>query len=117
MYSKNKNFNRNNFTTGQKIGDGAYGTVFKVQFKDEAMEMRVNPGIGSQKKMYALKEMLINRFVGEGRVKEVFIERCILSCLDHPSIIKFYQSFKNQNKLYLLVEFCARGSLDSFLKR
>lgn len=37
--------------------------------------------------------------------------------LDHPSIIKFFQSFKNQNKLYLLVEFCPRGSLLDFLKR
>jgi len=61
--------------------------------------------------------MLINRFISEGRLKEVFIERCILASLDHPSIIKFFQSFKNQNKLYLLVEFCHRGSLLDFLKR
>ena len=66
---------------------------------------------------YALKEMLINRFVNEGRIKEVFIERCILANLDHPTIVKFYQSFKNQNKLYLLMEHCARGSLQDFLKR
>ena len=66
---------------------------------------------------YALKEMLINRFVNEGRIKEVFIERCILANLDHPTIVKFYQSFKNQNKLYLLMEHCTRGSLQDFLKR
>lgn len=61
--------------------------------------------------------MLITRFINEGRIKEVFIERCILSSLDHPSIIKFFQSFKNQNKLYLLVEYCPRGSLSDFLMR
>ena len=61
--------------------------------------------------------MLLNRFINEGRIKEVFIERCILASLDHPSIIKFYQSFKNHNKLYLLVEFCPRGSLLDFLRR
>lgn len=61
--------------------------------------------------------MLLHRFINEGRIKEVFIERCILANLDHPSIIKFFQSFKNQNKLYLLVEFCPRGSLLDFLKR
>lgn len=61
--------------------------------------------------------MLLNRFHNEGRIKEVFIERCILSSLNHPSIINFYQSFKNQNKLYLLVEYCPRGSLSEFLKR
>ena len=61
--------------------------------------------------------MFITRFHNEGRIKEVFIERCILASLDHPSIIKFYQSFKNQNKLYLLVEYCPKGSLLDFLKR
>lgn len=61
--------------------------------------------------------MFITRFLNEGRIKEVFIERCILASLDHPSIIKFYQSFKNQNKLYLLVEYCPKGSLLDFLKR
>ena len=71
---------------------------------------------GSQQ-FYALKEMMIHKFINEGRIKEVFIERCILASLDHPSIIKFYQSFKNQNKLYLLVEYCQRGSLMDFLKR
>ena len=29
---------RNDFTPGAKIGDGAYGTVFKVQFQDRAVE-------------------------------------------------------------------------------
>ena len=71
---------------------------------------------GSQQ-FYALKEMMIHKFINEGRIKEVFIERCILASLDHPSIIKFYQSFKNQNKLFLLVEYCQRGSLMDFLKR
>lgn len=66
---------------------------------------------------YALKEMLIHRFISEGRIKEVFIERCILASLEHSTIIKFYQSFKNQNKLYLLIELCSRGSLVDFLKR
>ena len=60
--------------------------------------------------------MFITRFISEGRIKEVFIERCILASLDHPSIIKFFQSFKNQNKLYLLVEYCPKGSLSDFLK-
>lgn len=41
----------------------------------------------------------------------------MLSNLNHPTIIKFYQSFKNGNKLYLLVEYCQGGSLSDFLIR
>ena len=107
---------RSDFTSGTKIGDGAYGTVLKVQFQDLSVERRCNP-TGKGQCYYGLKEMFITRFLNEGRIKEVFIERCILASLDHPSIIKFYQSFKNQNKLYLLVEYCPKGSLLDFLKR
>jgi serine/threonine protein kinase len=35
--------------------------------------------------------------------------------IDHPSVIKFYCSFRNLNKLYILLEYCAHGSLQDFL--
>lgn len=114
---KQKVLSRTDFSQGSKIGDGAYGTVYKVQFHDEAVENKINPRGQGKKTHYGLKEMLITRFISEGRIKEVFIERCILASLDHPSIISFYQSFKNQNKYYLLVEYCPKGSLQDFLKR
>ncbi len=36
---------RNDFTQGTKVGDGAYGTVFKVQFQDSDLEQKVNTRI------------------------------------------------------------------------
>jgi len=80
------------------------------------MEKRCDSTV-KKPRTYALKEMLVQRFVAEGRVREVFIERCVLSSLNHPTIVKFYQSFKNGNKLYLLVEHCQGGSLSDFLIR
>ncbi len=38
---KNKALARSDFTQGSRIGDGAYGTVFKVQFQEHAVESRV----------------------------------------------------------------------------
>ena len=96
---------RADFTAGNAIGTGAYGTVYRVQFKEYEIEKRCDSST-KNKRIYALKEMLIQRFIAEGRIKEVFIERCVLANLNHPTIIKFYQSFKNGNKLYLLVEYC-----------
>ena len=55
--------------------------------------------------------------MAEGRIKEVYIEKCVLQSLNHPSIVKFYSSFKNHNKLYLLVEYCPQGSLQTFLTK
>lgn len=80
---------RADFTPGAAIGTGAYGTVYRVQYKDIELEKRADPS-NKKARMYALKEMLIQRFVAEGRIKEVFIERCVLSHLNHPTVIKFY---------------------------
>lgn len=37
--------------------------------------------------------------------------------LNHPSVIKFHCSFRNLNKLYILLEYCPNGSLLDFLTR
>jgi serine/threonine protein kinase len=50
-------------------------------------------------------------------MKEVFIEKCILKMLDHPSIIKLYHSFACNGRFYLLIEFCYNGSLLAFIER
>lgn len=60
-----------------------------MQFNDVAKEKVLIPK-SKGAVQYALKEMLVHKFINEGRIKEVFIERCILASLDHPSIIKFY---------------------------
>lgn len=93
--------------------------MYKVKFLDERIEKRCNPVVAKTGKQqyYALKEMLIQRFMAEGRIKEVYIEKCVLDSLDHPSIVKFYQSFRQGNKLYLVVEHCSQGSLQAFLQK
>jgi len=50
-------------------------------------------------------------------MKEVYIERCVLASLNHPSIIKLHCSFKHLRKFYLLLEYCPRGSLQEFQKK
>lgn len=41
-------------------------------------------------KSYALKELMEHKLVREGRMQEVFVERCVLKGLSHPSIVKLY---------------------------
>jgi hypothetical protein len=67
--------------------------------------------------LFALKEMLPLRFKAEGRMKEVFIEKCVLKSLSYPGMIKFYHSFGCGGKFYFLLEFCYNGSLAVFLER
>jgi serine/threonine protein kinase len=66
---------------------------------------------------YALKELLFTKLLADNRVKEIFIERQVLLHLDHPSIIKFHCSFRNMNKLFIMLEYCQNGSLADFLRK
>jgi len=76
------------------------------------MERRV---VKDVKKLYALKEIDQKKFIRDDRMKEVFIEKRVLSDLDHPSIIKFHESFASPHKLYFLLEHCPGKSLHEFL--
>lgn len=68
---------------------------------------------------YALKEIIQSKFKREGRMKEIFIEKTVLEDLDHPGIVKFYQSFmeKKSQYLYFVLEHCSGGSLSDFLMK
>jgi serine/threonine protein kinase len=61
--------------------------------------------------------MLPRAFMADGRFKEVFVEKTVLANLDHPGIINFHTSFGSNAKLYLLMEYCVGGSLDTYLER
>lgn len=37
--------------------------------------------------------------------------------LNHPNIVKLYDVKKSPNNLYLIVEFCNNGSLETYLKK
>lgn len=43
-------------------------------------------------------------------------EVTILSKLDHPNIVKYYDSFIDKNILAIIMEFCENGDLANFLK-
>jgi len=57
------------------------------------------------------------RFMADGRLKEIFTEKCVLQALNNPGIIKFHRSFGSQNKFYLLMDYCQPGCLTDFMER
>jgi serine/threonine protein kinase len=98
------------------VGQGAYGTVHRVQFANAELLAKMIPGNSAQS-WFGLKEMLPRAFMAEGRIKEVFVEKTVLADLKHPGVIKLHSSFGSNAKLYLLIEYCANGSLDMHLSR
>lgn len=69
------------FEFGPTLGSGSFGQVFKVKFKLNS-------------KSYALKK-LDKEFINKNKKqKNLLREKKILMSLDHPSIIKLYQTFQ-----------------------
>ena len=88
------------------IGKGAFGSVYSVQKGDNK---------------YAMKEILLNSFnaiprnekgdVGDLLCREVEI----LKDLDHPNIIKYYNSFHQQDYLYIVIELIEGMTLAEYI--
>ncbi|CDW71498.1 phosphoinositide-dependent protein kinase i [Stylonychia lemnae] len=125
-------------------GQGAFGKVFKVsqklrrhesssniqqesdtisnseidlnQLKTNGANFEQSSGLQTSR-YYALKVIEKKLIMLEEKQHEVHIEKNVLTYLRNQSIIKFYQSFQDQLKLYLLLEYIPNGSLFDLLKR
>lgn len=85
------------YTILKKIGQGGYGTVWKVQQNKTQL-------IRAMKKINKVKN---NR----EKIKEIVNEINTLKKLDHPNIVKIFEFFEEIDGFYLITEYCNGGEL------
>jgi len=91
------------FDKKKMLGKGSMGTVYHVK--------RL-----SDKKSYAMKEVsMVNCNVKER--EDALNEVRLLSSITHPQIVKYYESFVENNKLYIITELVRDGDLFQKLQR
>jgi len=58
------------------------------------------------------------KIINKAKSKPEYIsqEIKIMRNLSHPNIIKFYKSYQNKHEIFIISEYCAGGSLGSFLE-
>ena len=56
------------------------------------------------KKFYSIKELPEHKFIKEGRLKEVFVEKSVLQKLVHPGVVKLHWTFKEKRKFHFVLE-------------
>ena len=56
-----------------------------------------------------------NFYLTSGDVEEIFDEIEVLKNLDHPNIIKYIETFENNDYLYIVTELCEGGELYQYI--
>ncbi|XP_037712526.1 serine/threonine-protein kinase 10 isoform X2 [Drosophila subpulchrella] len=82
-----------------ELGDGAFGKVYKAQHKEH--------------KRYAAAKMC--QLEDEENLSDHMVEIDILSEIKHPNIVELYEAFSLDDKLWMLIEYCDGGALDSIM--
>jgi len=102
MRSKASERQVGNYIIQSKIGEGAFGKIFRCR------------GVQNNA-TYVVKEIEVGRD-GSGRAN-CLDEANILSKVRHPSIVRYHDSFLVDGMLYLVMEYCDRGDLSGYLTR
>ncbi|XP_050421014.1 serine/threonine-protein kinase 10 isoform X2 [Adelges cooleyi] len=82
-----------------ELGDGAFGKVYKAQHRET--------GHLAAAKMCTLE--------GEDDLADFMIEIDILSECKHPNIVQLHEAYFVNSKLWMLIEYCDGGALDSIM--
>ncbi|RKF59103.1 Serine/threonine-protein kinase cot-1 [Erysiphe neolycopersici] len=91
-----------NYQTVKIIGKGAFGEVKLVQKKPDG-------------KVYAMKSLIKHEMFKREQLAHVRAERDILAESDSPWVVKLYNTFQDQDFLYMLMEFLPGGDLMTML--
>lgn len=94
---------KQDFEIQEEIGKGSFSKVLLSKRKDT-------------EEMVALKKVSKAHLFKQGYIKNAQTENQILRKLDHPFIIKLYDTFETQNSLYFVLEYCSGGNLETLLK-
>ena len=100
--NKDKAISINGYIIKERIGVGSYGRVYKV-LKNNVY--------------YVLKEIPLNLSSAAEKINSVQNEAQILSSLNNKYVVKFYESFRINQNIYILMEYCDNGDLCTFLNK
>ena len=95
------------FEVLQLLGEGAYGKVLKVSslINHKIYAMKILD-LGDNKDSGISKELKEKYFLSE-------VE--LLKKLKHPNIVKYYKSFREDDNLYIIMEYFDNGDLDDYI--
>lgn len=91
-----------NYEILNKLGQGSFGVVYKVRRKTD-------------RGLFVLKQINMAALDARSR-RDAVNEASILSKLECPYIVKYYESFEDKNNLNIILEYCEGGDLYKVMK-
>ena len=86
----------------QVLGEGGFGFVAKVKSKKNLQ-------------IYAMKKYDLSQIKDPDLLKYYENESIFMKNLNHPNICKLYSSFREENSIYMIMEFMDNGDLFTFI--
>lgn len=90
----------NEYEIKEKLGEGAYGCVYKVQHKTTQYLRAVK----------AIKRKHVDSTAFSNEIG-------ILKTVDHPNIIKLFDCYYDSNYYYMVEEYCSAGDLYDYIRK
>jgi len=94
----------NDFIIESKISKGAFATVSLAHHNQTG-------------DVYAIKTIPQADLKSETSMKRIFTERDILNRLNHPRVVRFYYSLKDNSNVYLVMEYLKGGDLGTLIDK
>ena len=91
-----------NYTIIKELGKGTYGVVYKAKKNND-------------NNIYVIKQISLEG-LNQSHKKEVKLESKILKSIQSKYVVKYYDSFEEDNKLNIVMEFCECGDLNEFIE-
>ena len=91
-----------NYQIIEKIGKGTFGNVYKVKKFNEPL-------------IYVIKQISLEGLT-DFQINQVYSEVKILSLIKSKYVVKYYESFLEENNLNIVMEYCDNGDLCNYLK-
>jgi len=87
----------------KELGKGTYGTVFKAKKKEDNKE-------------YVIKQISLLG-LNKSQKDEVKMESEVLKSIESKYVVKYYESFEEENKLNIVMEYCECGDLYEYIEK
>uniref|UniRef100_A0A1J3HRS1 Serine/threonine-protein kinase ATG1 n=1 Tax=Noccaea caerulescens TaxID=107243 RepID=A0A1J3HRS1_NOCCA len=89
------------YELGPKIGSGSFAVVWLAKHRSSGLEVAVKE----------IDKKLLSPKVRDNLLKEI----SILSTIDHPNIIRFYEAIETGDRIFLVLEYCSGGDLAGYI--